>query len=1460
VAIEEQAARLGESNVRFEVRDAERLSELLKERPRIVLDFFGRSWVDAFCTYDLPQADASRLDAEEIAQLRGRLRKFYGHLFARHEALADLAGDAPPPFVMLDVVRRRTLPGKGPRDPTEPSEGAAEQGGRDTPPPALVAARESLHEERILATRWLSTSRQALLLGPAGSGKSALARWLVLSLLDPEPSVDGPGDPGEGFLPVWVPFGRWVAGIADGHRDLSLAGLLDTFFESYAEPELGRLVAGALRDERLLLVVDGLDEWTEADAAVTAGDRLQQTVAMRRAPALVCGRPEGIRALGARDPEWAVAELAPLCREQQADLLRSLGAHIEAAESVLARLRRERTLRPVAGSPLLLTVVFALGSDAQTLPATRSALLERFIAFLVGERARRRRAAGGVTGLLTLTDQEVLATLRALAMAAQSRPGGVLAARQARRVVAEHLEAELPELAEERRHEQTAAVLTESVGAIGLLQEGGRDELLFAHRALQEHLTAAAIAEWDLRRREELVRKRAAEPAWRGVIIELLHMALTAHDADALAEAAANAPTGTAEAWACMPLLAQVGAEVEQCSAEVRKRLVDDSVVRLEDDGPLSVRAAILEHLITHCDDPVVGAGIRERASRWQPGRARDRSSLIATMGEWPVGSATEETWWHCLLDEDTGTARAAGALLVDRHAGEIEPAKRLSALLSRPLAPGARTAVLEALLRGWPQHSRLGYLLGRARESPDPNLRLVGIGGRVRRGEHDETDRTLLLELADGWTHVDFARGDQRLEVLLTGWPRDEELKQLALRTVDRGSPERPLDITLAEALLLQGYHGDPDVAKWCEREAARDHPFVLLRNDAWRLVAEGFARNEGVVAAAEAYLQRNPLLVETCEAALVGRTPAGRRRLLDLLADEQRGGSAAWPFRTLLEGWQDDEEVLGALRAFALGPAVSAGEVAGSIREVLDEPEATERLLALVADANNRRPAGALYDLAGHQDADVRARAVELALPRAEERTPFSHVADILVAGFGDFEEPRQLAWAQLDSPGANLAAVGRAAVHDEGLRERLRDIACPLPTTLRERFAQALFEGVARRSLAYSLSVGWSLESHELAAGALASSHAQNVPQTGRKALRDVAEEALMAPEIEQPARRQAGLVVLLELRELTRFAEARFGFEPQRPLWVDLVRGLDPNWWLASRVAAHFDDVQAELGEEFTERLGAQRDAHGVWEVLAPFATTTPALQDALLAFVREHGTQGRAGLIRFLASVRPRSDELLDELVGRVSGTVVDRSPSRDALLLAADLLATHFRDDESVPDRLVSGNDRPPDAGTLLALAEGWPTHAQTGRQLESARQWGMPLPPDIAVRVNVMLASPANAADGLSDWLRYANGQSPHLAPPTRTVLWRLARDPEFGEALRRRVVESQHLTELASFPRLLAASGQLTGDARRIVIERRKHALDGDDVDLVALDLLHAAHRPLGEILHEALAGEPE
>jgi ABC-type multidrug transport system fused ATPase/permease subunit len=194
--IEAQATALKAEGITFVPRGGEELSEILKDRPEVVDDFFGRGWVEAFLGPEAARTLVARLDGAESARVRARLRRFYDAHFHLLDvgvtlplATDDAAQDAPSllgRFAAPDVLVHNTIADEQrapqPGDfhaPSDPSAGAVGASGETR----LTKTGRRDYVRRTSLAGWLGEGMHLAVVGEAGSGKSTLLRCIALYLL-----------------------------------------------------------------------------------------------------------------------------------------------------------------------------------------------------------------------------------------------------------------------------------------------------------------------------------------------------------------------------------------------------------------------------------------------------------------------------------------------------------------------------------------------------------------------------------------------------------------------------------------------------------------------------------------------------------------------------------------------------------------------------------------------------------------------------------------------------------------------------------------------------------------------------------------------------------------------------------------------------------------------------------------------------------------------------------------------------------------------------------------------------------------------------------------------------------------------------------------------------------------------------------------------------------------------------
>ncbi|MDA0739632.1 MAG: NACHT domain-containing protein [Nitrospirae bacterium] len=513
------------------------LSERLKEHPDLVDDFFGREWVREFCGHDVAERMAKRvLKPEEICQLRTLLRHCYAQYFETIDpglpSLTSTIFGGPQPlpllerFILPDVLEVRQIT----QMQQASSGGIPHQALSPTSPPQspvkstdpVASGRQSTRmlttptEIRRPAFDWLIDGELFVVIGDPGIGKSSLLRYVLLDLLSTEPKHETLAIKWGNRLPVWVPFAMWTRMVAESESRCSLADVLQTWLHKVcAPPDLAALVQQALVDSRLLLFVDGLDEWSNETSARSTVALLEQYVGENKIPAIASSRPLGFERLGGLSGKWQRAKLAGLMASQQQEFASRWFLHqacvsdpsnrdsvdsstqaiaIGKAKELIREIQRDGRLARLAEIPLLLSGLIALSTQQMRLPRSRFKAYEELTRLLLLEQPQRRERAGHArASFIDFNHETRERALARLAYAIHQEPGSdAIDKAKARETLREFFTSFLHKQDSEA-WEKADQLLALGADSLGILVEKSPQEVGFPHRAFQEFCSTPSI-------------------------------------------------------------------------------------------------------------------------------------------------------------------------------------------------------------------------------------------------------------------------------------------------------------------------------------------------------------------------------------------------------------------------------------------------------------------------------------------------------------------------------------------------------------------------------------------------------------------------------------------------------------------------------------------------------------------------------------------------------------------------------------------------------------------------------------------------------------------------------------------------------------------------------------------------------------------------------------------------------
>jgi hypothetical protein len=312
--IETQAGALKTEGITFVPHGGEELSEALRGHPELVDDFFGRGWVEAFFGSETVKALSARLDGAEFAQVRAKLRRFYDahfHLLDVGVALPLATGEATQNgqpsllrrFTVPDVLVRDTVADeqRAPQ-PDKPQTGSDADASAGSPGAStetrFAKTRRRDYVRRTSLANWLADGLHLSVVGEAGGGKSTLLRCIALDLLSEQGIFPQIARRWGELLPIHVSFSRWSRLSATLGRAAGLKEVVAETLQPALTTDLLSLLNRAIDERRVLLLLDGLDEWTDEQAARTALQHIMAFVATHNLPTIATARPRGLDKIG----------------------------------------------------------------------------------------------------------------------------------------------------------------------------------------------------------------------------------------------------------------------------------------------------------------------------------------------------------------------------------------------------------------------------------------------------------------------------------------------------------------------------------------------------------------------------------------------------------------------------------------------------------------------------------------------------------------------------------------------------------------------------------------------------------------------------------------------------------------------------------------------------------------------------------------------------------------------------------------------------------------------------------------------------------------------------------------------------------------------------------------------------------------------------------------------------------
>ncbi|WP_455813740.1 NACHT domain-containing protein [Pseudomonas graminis] len=1498
-AIEKQAENFRAKNIVLKVLGGHDLCTDLRNHPDIVLEFFGRECAKHFFGDTVSQDLLNKLDGGEIKKVRSQLLRVYQ---AGFELLDKILVNAPTPFsnqpiepISLlerfsapDVLLRENIKNHAPEKKTAEKKAFVhdQQSIEIHPQSRREESRQAEQYRRTSILNWLSQSDQIAVIGHAGTGKSTVLRCLALDLLGEQNHFKHVAKKWGCHLPLFISFAKWVRLTEANGGVVSIKALIRETWQQQLTADLVTLIDKAIDENRVVLFVDGLDEWANEQAARTTLQTMLTVISAHSIPVLVSARPGGLTTIGGIPDNWAVGVLAPLSKRQQIQIAtiwfsRNVDLHrdpIQRAESVLWQtnrffdeLNKGRGLSTLAETPLLLLGLIALAIRQLVLPINKVQALSQLTELLLELHPHNRATAAGdvVPRFSSAASNDVRReALAALAFKIRSEGGDAgYPINLARTCIKTFLtDPEGFSYTQREAMDVASEILAVNSETMGLLVEKGRAEVGFVHASLEEYLASVHIHGWPIERILEFVRANASHFRWRSVFGDLIARNNRRSEAEKIVRVIDEPESDAVGALQRRLLLANVVFGSAEINKPTAIRLAEKSFGIITGSGWIGEKSAHLAAVF----EGVYNTTLREKTSiaisSWGTKSADHLQNFYHTLSEWPHSDETLNILQHGMKDENIYNARPAAHVLALKYTGDAGVEEWLLSLFRGDSELMIVGIALEALVLGWPENSALPALIASAATSKDPHLRLSAIFCKVKLSIHDNQDLDTLLDLLGWYSSIDYYYRDLAGQCLVLGWKDNESVINKCLDSLDnRLNRGENIEKGIAQLYLTNCNENNTKIIAWILRELESQHPFLSHFGRNWRWMLRFTKANTEIrekvistmVSEKMEYkeYELNPLLNEI-------EDPQIKQHLINKVKTAE-GFSIYWSLSPLLHKRKaGDCEIDSLVKEILQWPDERKRHIVNLLPKILDREECIEALIRITKTTDGVRTdllMSAFTQLDVGADPDITSFLVTHFLTKPGDM--YSDLNNLLLICP---DEPRlkEYALSKLEDRNPPLAMIASTYHKLPEVRLQIAKHVGSLSVAMRHQVIDAAASEFDRNQTAEKILRRYDdeVDSQLKIESAIKYYQALLPANVERQTIIDrlISDAQVAAPDFEQRhAAAFAGLVTYGAVKEFVRLEWNN------KPLEVSLGPYSSESKALLRLVAERWDEIDACFDKTFRSRIKKINSGDRFWSLISPYIGGCASLREEFIVYCENSSQVLDAQTLQSLAREFPKSNLLQRHCLSaiRALGKVKTNGtwPQYQSYFEASYILRDQFPGMSELTFQILKIMQDTDFCHGIAAMAIYDPHHSSLDNLVEKVFQ---DAESQVQFVTPIILSSARSDSQQLGAIVkkminRHDHGLWDFQDRINQALKLRMGSDTNFVTWMGEWLASTPTESEISSFSRYLASSGKLDEDTHNLCRHYLNERYIASGIPAHGYDALSDLIRPVTHSLLDVLAG---
>lgn len=1360
---EELKTELEKENITFVKWDKIQLTRILKDKPQIVFDFFGSEWVRKFNGEPslLQISKAKKLDAKQVVEFRKELYDFYSTIFNIHDPGIPIKELKTPfsiqdRFIVPDILsnvkeesyqkeKRRSYSTVNLNEYYYYDNYSYNLSENELRRRNWIYYNDDIDESnydiRIKIDDALVNSNRNIIIGDPGVGKSTLLRYITLDILSPNPQLENISQKYGKTLPVWLPF-AFITKHLSQNDSLSISDILSLWFNGFEKKHLFEIAKKALEDERLFLVVDGIDEWSSISSAQQAITRIETIRELYDCKVLYSSRPYGFRMLKDFFTNLNELNLAGFSIEQQKDFIEkwytkwtSLQDDIHdkdfsktLTDNFIKELEQAGDLKKLAEIPLLLSILILQKMQDSVLPKNKLEALKEITHYLIKKHPTKRVTHAGIIQEST-NDVDFKDVFCELAVFIQTESNdGVILKSEAQEMITQYLVKYVGyDIAKAKV--RSKELLEIGANNFGIIIEKSQDEISFGHRQFQEFLAAQCLYDSDEDYVKEFINQYAANPTFHQVIVNLFGLIpiKQVKKYTTFFDELTKAVCAKYQEDYLKLISYEIAINLENTPTNILNSSFESIISDFEYETDPTYKEALLRRILNSLQNGRLEQKAQNYLTRYFPNQNKFRDYRINALKNSEHINDLQLEFLKKAFINGTIELRHDASHIFNRHIKNENVFNFVKDIILKCSNPDILSFAINSIITNELSEQDRETLI-KTIEIDAPIVQLYLFKHKVFSKKHTEDDLKQILHILN---QVPYQLEQEVVNLLVDGFEKNTFLKKTLIKSVEKKDyfqeNSTVISSDIAWKVLFRSFNKDVDVIGLVKSEFENEeYPFTFaIQRELFQDLLHYINNIDELIPSIEKWLDRklkkynsvDPAVAFACALIHTDRTKD------ILLQDLPRSGTSHWNVMALLEGWADDDKIIEELKGYFRTVETRKTSLSAHFVPKIFKSDEKEEAIKILEDILfnkelifRERAISPLIEIdKGYFENNVLNKLIdELG---SFLKNIWGQYYDALNTIAKNFPQDKKVQEYILERIENDIILYGMSIQYFPELisnEEKLLKKSIPLSKELRLLIIEAFSELPILPDNIETVLSNFETEEEEEVMADMAVCLFNHIKENNQSKIIKLSKPLVFARGYDHEVKRNIAFTGFLISKKLDEYFEEEDVFDSQ---YKDKSRRLTvfneyyyerySSVMMIKSIIDNFDYLISFAGKDFriiVENLNLDKNVENIWSFFARYSVKSSPTYNHIMEFIaNNYTTINNSSLISFLNRTTPKNPFLKEILLRLIINSDINSNK-----ILVGRLLGTNFKDDNQVYDEVKNVKDYD-DVGRIIALCSGWP-------------------------------------------------------------------------------------------------------------------------------------------------------